>query len=153
LPVGVRQPSEDPRTPAPIETVNLFALVVQGTAQATRTFEGNIHRVDVTAIDGTKYHCQLLQLFDDLQEGETYSVRFRAKTDVAREILLNSSIRQPDYNNTGLRQLVSLSDDWQLYQYDFQAKDLAARNGINFVLGDQIGTFWIADFSVTKTAK
>ena len=42
------------------------------------------HRIDVTAVDGTAWHAQLLQVFDDLQEGATYTIRFRARADSHR---------------------------------------------------------------------
>ena len=50
--------------------------------------EGNVQRVDVTAVDGTDWHAQLCQVFDDLQEGETYTIRFRAKADAPRRMKL-----------------------------------------------------------------
>jgi len=46
-----------------------------------------------------------------------------------------------------------LTEEWQDYQYEFQAKDLAAENTIQFILGDRTGTVWIADFTLTKGAK
>jgi hypothetical protein len=39
------------------------------------------------------------------------------------------------------------------YEIKFQAKDLAAKNMIQFHLGERTGTVWIADFTVTKSPK
>ena len=43
-----------------------------------------------------------------------------------------------------------MTEAWQDYHYEFQAKDLAAENSIQFLVGDQTGTVWIADFTLTK---
>jgi len=94
-----------------------------------------------------------VQVFDDLQEGATYTVRFRAKADVPRPIVVYGEIGEPDWKNIGLNQVVPLTEEWQTYQYEFQAKNLAAQNTIQFRLGDRTGTVWIADFTLTKGAK
>src|SRR5262249_60269726 len=79
LDVGLRRPSEAPSLP-PLETFYfMFTFQLQGTAKATLAYEGESHRIDVTAVDGVNWHAQLYQVFDDLQEGATYTVRFRAK--------------------------------------------------------------------------
>jgi tetratricopeptide (TPR) repeat protein len=64
--------------------------------------------------------------------------------------LLGGYIDEPDWHGIGLRQDVPLSEAWQDFQYEFQAKDLAAENSIHFIVGDQTGTVWIADFTLTK---
>src|SRR5262249_39457929 len=144
------EPVEAPSLP-PVETTHLFTLEAHGTTRATLALEGNGHRVDVTAVDGTDWHARLFQVFDDLQEGATYTVRFRAKADVPRRIVFYALT--PDWHRIGLDEVVLLTQDWQPYQYEFQAKNLAALNAIFFILGKQTGTVWITDFTVTKSAK
>ena len=95
----------------------------------------------------------MAQLFDDFQGGTTYAVRFRAKADAPRSIQLAAEVEEPDWHSIGLREAVLLTEDWQTYQYEFQAKDIAALNRIVFWLGDCTGTVWIADFTRTKVAK
>jgi WD40 repeat protein len=80
LPKALHEPAGAPSLP-PVKTFSLPTLMVYGTARATLALEGNGHRIDVTAVDDTHSHVQLLQTFDDLQEGATYTVRFRAKAD------------------------------------------------------------------------
>jgi WD40 repeat protein len=153
FPPALREPAEAPGGPPPGETVSQFLLIVHGTAQATRAREGNVHRVDVTAVDGTNWHAQLLQTFDDLQEGATYTVRFRARADAPRQVNLHGNIAEPDWHGIGLDEAVPLTKDWQDYRYEFRAKDLAAGNNIVFNVGDRTGTVWVADFTVTKGGK
>jgi len=153
LPAEGLQPAGTTSGPAPVETARLFALELFGTAQATLATEGNVCRVDVTAVDGTNWHARITKLFDDPQARATYTVRFRARADTPRGIFLGGFIDEPDRHGIGLSQHVSLTEEWQDYQYEFQAKDLAAENVIHFILGDQVGTVWIADFSLAKVAK
>ncbi len=89
-------------------------------------------------------------MFEDLQEGATYTVRFRAKADAPRTMVLFGGIGEPDWHNIGLLQEVPLTEEWRDYQYEFRAKDIAAANMIQFIVGDHKGTVWTADFSLTK---
>ena len=139
--------------PPAFESARLLALEVWDPARATQAIEGNVCRIDVTAVDGTKWHARLTQVFGDLHEGATYTIRFRAKADPPRPIVLHGQIDQPDWKSIGLNQVVALSTDWQVYQYEFRPKNLAAWNAIHFLLGERTGTVWIADFTVAKATK
>jgi WD40 repeat protein len=147
------EPLESPTYPPPTDIYRILALQLTGNARATLAVEERASRVDVTAVDGTAWHAQLVQSFDDLQEGASYTVRFRARADRRRPIHLYGIIGEPDFHGIGLDVFVSLSENWQDYEYKFRAKGLAASNMIQFHLGDQKGTVWIGDFSVTKNAK
>ena len=122
-------------------------------AQATLTLEENVHRVDVTAVDGTGWHVRLSQVFDDLKEGATYTVRFRARADMPRPIQLYGQIVEADFHGIGLNEVVPLTADWQSDQREFRAKDLAASNMIQFHFGERTGTVWIADIKITRATK
>jgi WD40 repeat protein/serine/threonine protein kinase len=152
LPAALREPAEAPSLPA-VETFRLFTLHLQGTATATLALEENAHRIDINGGDGKDEDVVLSQRFDDLQEGATYTVRFRARADAPRRIKLYGQIEDSDWHGIGLDKSVLLTKDWQPYEYRFQAKDLAAWNRIQFLVGPQTGTVWIADFTVTKSAK
>jgi serine/threonine protein kinase/WD40 repeat protein len=152
-PAARPEPAEATGEPRPLETARLFALELFGTAQATLAAEGNVCRVDIAAVDDTTWHARITKLFEDPQPGATYTVRFRAKADAPRRIFLGGFIDEPEWHSIGLSQDVPLTEVWQDYQYEFQAKDLAAENSIQFNIGDQTGTVWIADFTLTKNAK
>jgi hypothetical protein len=79
-------------------------------------------------------------------------VRFRAKADVPRSIHLYGQNGGPDWHDIGLDQEVPLTKDWRDYQYEFRAKGITARNTMQLILGQQTGTVWVADFTVTKRA-
>jgi hypothetical protein len=153
LPAAPSEPAEARSEARPLETARLFALDLFGTARATLAAEGNVCRIAVAAVDGTNWHVRITKLFDDPQAGATYTVRFRARADAPRRIVLGGYIDEPDWHGIGLGQDVPLTEAWQDYQYEFQAKDLAAENSIQFIVGDQTGTVWIADFTLTRGAK
>jgi WD40 repeat protein len=144
------EPAEARSLP-PAETIPLFTLHLQDTARATLTPEGNGHRIDVTAVDGTDDHVRLAQAFDNLQEGATYTVRFRAKANAPREIGIYAQRNGvPDSDCIGLDEAVPLTDQWKNYEVQFQANGLAAENLLVFNVGQRTGTVWIDDFTVTK---
>jgi WD40 repeat protein/serine/threonine protein kinase len=153
---AVREPPK-PATVPPVETYRLFWLAVWDPAQLTLTSEGNVHRVDVTAVNAAEpggHISSLVQLFEDIQEGATYTVRFRAKADPPRRTYLDAQIEEPDWHSIGLHEEVALTEDWRPFQYEFQAKDSSALgNRIVFWMGDHKGAVWISDFAVTKQSK
>jgi Tol biopolymer transport system component len=152
LPALLREPADAPSLP-PIETIRLFSLEQWGTARATLASEGSAWRVEVTAVDDVIWHAQLCQVFDNLEEGATYTLRFRAKADAPRRLRLWGEIAEPDWHCIGLDEEVPLTKDWQAYQYEFQATNLTAWTKINFRVGDRTGTVWIADVTLTMGRK
>jgi WD40 repeat protein len=153
LPAVLPEPAKAAVAPPPTETLRVTSLELFDKAQATLTVEENVHRVDVTAVDGTAWHARLSQVFDDLEEGATYTVRFRARADVPRPMQLYGQIGETDWHGFGLNEVVPLTADWQTYERQFRAKDLAASNMIQFIVGERTGTVWIADITVTRATK
>jgi hypothetical protein len=147
------RPADATGAPVELEAARLFALELSDAARATLTTGGNVCRVDVTAVDGTNWNARVARLFDDLQEGATYTVRFRARADAPRPTFLYGQIDEPDWHGIGLSQDVPLTEHWQTYQYQFRAKGLAAKSTIHFFVGDRTGTVWIADFTLTREPK
>src|SRR5262249_42593384 len=108
---------------------------------------------DVTAVDGTDFHVQFGQLFDDLEAGTSYTVRFRARADTNRTVHLYGQINEADWHGIGLNEPIALTEEWKSFAYDFRTINLAAVNKIKFDIGQQTGSVWLADFSVIRKAK
>jgi hypothetical protein len=158
------KPAPDPG----VEDARLFALDRYGTTRATLTTEGNVCRVEVTAVDVTDQLARLTRIFDktQFQEGASYTVRFRAKADAPRPIVLDTQVSPPyAYVRLG-EKTVDLTENWQYYEYEFRAKNLyefRAKNleawneiqfiEIHFIVGQQTGTVWIEDFTLTPAEK
>jgi WD40 repeat protein len=143
LAAAPHEPVVAPSAP-PVETIRLFTNWSGGMRLAR---EGNAQRIDVTG------NAEIRLRLDELQEGVAYIIRFRAKADARRQIQLVGELAEPDYHNIGLSEDVSLTENWQPYQYTFQARNLAAVSWISLKLGQQTGTVWIADFTLTKAPK
>jgi len=153
-PAPPAEPVEIESEPLLLDSTCLFELRVFGTAQATMAIDGTVCRVDVGAVDGTNWHAQIVQPFDDAQEGARYTVQFRARADAPRRMPLSCGfVDRADWHGVGLSQQVSLTGEWQDYQYEFQAKNLGTDNEFHLDLGDQTGTVWIGGFTITKEAK
>jgi WD40 repeat protein len=149
-------PRPKPAAPPAVEPARLFSLDRYGTTQATLTTEGDVCRVDVAAVDGTDHPAKLTQLFDNLQlqEGASYKIRFWAKADTPRPIVLRTKASPPYEHDIGLRDRdINLTEEWKPYQYEFRAKNLAAWNEIHIIVGKQTGTVWIKDFTLAPEAK
>jgi WD40 repeat protein/serine/threonine protein kinase len=152
LDVGVGEPAQDSNAPS-VQTVPFVELVVFGDAKAAMTPDGGANRIDVTAVDGTGWHVQLPLKLDDLEEGASYRVRFRAKATSMSSIDVGAQIGLPDWHSIGPFQKLPLSNLWRDYQYEFQAKGVADVNEFVFNVGEQVGTVWISGFSLTKVEK
>jgi len=137
----------------PVETLRAVELQVLGNARATMVNEMNITRVDITAVDGTDFHVQFGPLFDDLEAGASYTVRFRARADTNRTVDLYGHINELDWHGIGLNEPIFLTEEWKSFTYDFRTINLAAVNRIKFDIGQQTGTVWVADFSVALKEK
>jgi hypothetical protein len=144
------EPVEAAKVSPPAETIPVLVYELWGGAEGTMSVEGNVHRVDVTAVDNVDWHARLSQVMDDLQEAATYSVRFRARANVPRPITVFAGVDVADWHDIGLIQGVWLTEQWQTFQIEFQAKNLAATNVLQLNLGARPGTVWIADVSVTR---
>jgi hypothetical protein len=159
------KPDPIPREPPAVKAARLFSLDRYENARVTLTTEENVCRVDVTAVDGTDGTAKLTHLFDNLQEGANYTIQFSAKADAPRPIVLRTIASPPDYHDIGLGQrTVRLTKEWVPYQYTFRAKKVrrqgiqerlyfGAWNEIHFIVGQQTGTVWIADFKLTPAEK
>jgi hypothetical protein len=135
------------------DTTYLFDLKVYPNAKATMTAEGNAIRADVAAVDGTDWHAVLEHPIYDFEEGETSTIRFRARAEISRLVRLTAVVYQGNWHSVGLDERVSLTNGWQNYEYEFQAKNVTAENVIHLSVGERTGKVWISDFSITRSVK
>jgi hypothetical protein len=150
---SLRKAREKPVPSPPVEVIHRFGLeVMPSRIRATHTVTDQFDCVEVTAAGEHDHDAVFGQIFDDLEDGATYTVRFRARADSPRRIRLYGQVGQPDWHAIGLDQAFELTSEWRPYSCSFQAKDVWASNKMNFMLGDQAGTIWIADFTVTRQA-
>ena len=93
---------------------------------------------------------QFHQLGVALQEGTTYTFRFRAKADPARSVSTALRFSQAPWTTVGAQQSCNLTKDWQEFVIVSTVKGIdpqkAFRMSLN--LGDAPGTVWIANVSL-----
>lgn len=93
-------------------------------------------RVAITkTFNNTPKHIQLIQQGVKLQENKQFRLRFQARADKPRDMYV--AVRQTQYpwNELGLKQQVSLTSDWQLFDLDFVAKNTDENARLIFDLG------------------
>lgn len=136
---------------------NLLQPVTQATwsvrtlegAAGSATSEGELLRIDVTA-PGAHLWDLFLQGLCPLQEGQTYRLRFLARAQVARALRVTGVVDQGDFHSIGLDQTKPLEPVWNMEAMTFTAtKILTGHNVLQFQMGDQVGSVWIADVSLT----
>jgi hypothetical protein len=79
-----------------------------------------------------------------LQEGELYTLRFRAKADPHRVIGVKVHLDRPDWQEHGLRAQARLGADWREFVYAFRARSVVpAHSRIAFLAGGEPATIEI----------
>jgi len=106
---------------------------------------------EVGSADGVGWHAQMHQAGLTLEEGGTYTLRFRAKG--ARGLSVSVMRDQADYRTVGLAETVPLTPEWQTYQYTFKAKEVVpGHSRLTFSLGEHSGALTLADVSLRAGA-
>lgn len=161
---GLRaDPVPVPAAPAPKAETNLarpwtdarsWLLNLAGTATATVQRSPEKITVTTTGLDGTNWHVQLNQALLPLQDGQAYTLTFKAKADRARQMDVSGIVLGGDYHTIGLRQTASLTSEWQSFQYTFVAKDVGLHRVLcpQFQMGDTLGTVTVTGLSLTPAA-
>ena len=126
-----------------------------GTAHATLRREGGTLRLDIASVDGVAQHLQCFQRGVNLQEGHDYTLKFRSRSDVLRDVQVAALLDQPDYHNVGLKKITPLLPVWQTFTYTFRVTHpLTNDTSVPcFMLGNKSGTVWLADVSVTEVRR
>ncbi|HEY3333197.1 MAG TPA: carbohydrate binding domain-containing protein [Capsulimonadaceae bacterium] len=119
------------------------------TAKATSRVDSGAAVVDVTTAGTQAWHVQLMQQGLDLEDGQIYTVSFRAKG--TRSASLYGSVEGGDWHGIGLSGYFTSTPEWKSYRYEFTANHTAkGANRIAIALGDNAGEIAVADFTLTK---
>lgn len=105
---------------------------------------------NVTAVDGTSWHIQAKIDGLTVQNGETYTVRFRARADSPRSVDVNLQLGEPDWRLLGFDASVPLTSDWKDYQYSFTATDAEPGYAkLSFLIGGGTGRMSVSDLTLS----
>lgn len=138
----------------PITGVEGWALTVTPPAKATLTRQARAVVVNVATPGDQPQRVQLAYSIVELTDGQAYTLRFRAKADAPREMLVVGAITKPDFHEVGLSQPVSLTADWKDYALTFTAHNTVAGqvSAPQFRMGKQKGRVWLADVTLIPNA-
>lgn len=106
-------------------------------------------RLSVQQTGSADWHVQLFNTGFGLQEGQLYTVRFRARADAAFDLRVVASMAHDPWQNLGLNTQVSLAPTWQDFVLTFFASrtDGDARFGFSG-LGSRLGSVDLAELSL-----
>ncbi len=115
---------------------------------------GGVFKIDVTRSDRVGWRVQWMQTERTLENGKEYTLRFRAKSDVAgRPMAVNVSRDVEDWRNVGLGRSVPVGTKWETFEYVFTPNNaLPQHSRLAFEIGEQEGKVWLADITLQKGA-
>ena len=103
-----------------------------------------------TVVDSTDWHVQAVQTNLDFKDGNTYVIKFKAKSAEELSIMVNAMIDQEDWHQIGLNEEVSLTKEFKEFRFEFTASEtVAKKNRISFVLGNAKGTVFLKELTLT----
>ncbi len=107
-------------------------------------------KITVNSNAGPDWHVQAHVTGLDLKEGDTYTLRFKARSSKAQSVRVSATLDVDDWRNLGLNPEVPLKTDWQDYKFSFRAgRGLKDHARIAFALGSCRGTIEIRELSVS----
>ena len=124
------------------------------TAKAKTTVDDESLKVEITTVDGTDWHVQLVNTGLDLKDGNQYVLKFKARADADRQVPINAMIDQDDWHQIGLSETADVTKDWKTFEYEFKAEQTAdKKNRISLILGADKGAIWLRDVTLTEKGK
>jgi hypothetical protein len=96
--------------------------------------------VNIKETDGTDWHVQALLDDLNLKEGQPYTLKFDARSDVPRSMGVGVRINEPDWHFSGLNSSVATVPEWRTYRLPFVASEVhPSHERVAFFLGDSTG--------------
>lgn len=142
----------DPAPTLPV-TARLLKLSVQGNGKATATPDLKIFHADIQTAADKVADIQAYRNALPLQEGATYTLKYRAKSSVPRGLGVALKLDQGDFHPLCRVDGISLSTEWQEFTKVFQAKGTEPNHSrLEFDLGGQTGDVWLTDIRLTPGA-
>jgi hypothetical protein len=127
-----------------------WLMFQQEGARGKLTKEQQALKMTITSASGVFWHLQLMHPGLDLEEGRTYTVRFLAKADTPRKMVVAGQLNNKDFHNIGLEETVALGTNWQQYNLKFTAtKTEPGHSRVPaFCFGEKEGVVWISNIAV-----
>jgi len=125
------------------------------TAEASATVEThpvdgrNVLKIVVTNPSTASWHVQLNQPGLSLEDGQIYTLVFRAKANAPRSMSVSAMQAHDPWQAIGLSASVQLDTEYRDFQMTFFVDSTDANGRVNFGgMGASTGTFWLGDLSL-----
>lgn len=144
-----------PNLLTPLTDAQKWRLHTDGKARASLRREGAVDVITMTALDGVAYHGLFEYFGPTLEDGQTYTLRFRAKADAKRALLVYGLMAGGDYHCIGLDRTADLTTKWHTFQYTFFVTGRGHGTAIicpQFTVGNALGTTYLSDVSLVRAA-
>ena len=109
-------------------------------------------RVEVCALPDSA-PCYFVNLYRErvkVRKGVSYVVRFSARADAPRPLIVSLQRRAGEWEGLGLWRQFELSREWKSYEAEFTATRDRADAGLQFFLADALGVVYIDDVSMVE---
>ena len=149
--------ADDPPLPnrlKPTAEVSSWRFEQHGDAKGTINTAGDELFFDVTAVDDTPWHVQCFQTTLDLQNDAEHTLKFKAKADAPRKVIVQAGLDEPPWTMIGLNETVELTTEWKDHEFKFTVTETKPnRSRVGFVLGGETGRVRVKDVVLTAEPK
>ncbi len=119
--------------------------------RGTIAVDGDAIVFRTTKVGLENWHVQAYQIGVDLADGNTYELKFTAKSPDGSTVLVMGIINEEDWHGIGLQEEVYLGENFRDYTFTFTASDVVPKNNrIGFVLGENAGTVEVKNMSLLE---
>ena len=150
-----RPAASAPNLLTPLTDGQKWRLHTDGQARASLRREGAVDVITMSALDGVPYHGLFEYFGPSLEDGQTYTLRFRAKADADRTLPVYALMAGGDYHGIGLIQSAKLTPEWHTFSYTFTVANRGQGAAIicpQFTVGNAVGTTYLSDISLVRAA-
>ncbi len=137
----------------PTSDVDSWRFEQAGDGKGSMKAEGDAIVFQTSKTGEKAWHVQAYQSGLDLEEGAAYTVSFEIKADKDDSVvILEGKISQSDWHSVGLREEVTLSQQFKQHEFTFWATNVVKdKNRIGFVLGKQTGTVTVRNLVLRRS--
>lgn len=110
---------------------------------------GDALDLNVTRVDGTDWHIQIVRKAMALKPGQAYILQFRARADKAEYIRMNTQLTEAPYTHNGLEASLALTQQWRAYRFPFVLQNILGHSCLSICVGQAVNHLYFADAVLT----